>query len=95
MSGREHEVLGGLACSDGGEERSGLERTDGRLQALSRPRWSATSLRRVAGPPGGYAIQGLGSTLVEAIEGSVSNVIGLPVGLLVELAPGAVRGRCL
>ncbi len=30
----------------------------------------------------------LGSTLVERVEGSVSNVVGLPVGLLFELAPG-------
>jgi septum formation protein len=39
------------------------------------------------GRSGGYAIQTLGSTLVERIEGSVSNVVGLPVGLLLELAP--------
>ena len=39
------------------------------------------------GRSGGYAIQTLGSTLVERIEGSVSNVVGLPVGLLAELAP--------
>jgi predicted house-cleaning NTP pyrophosphatase (Maf/HAM1 superfamily) len=26
--------------------------------------------------------------LVERLEGSVSNVVGLPVGLLAELAPG-------
>ena len=37
--------------------------------------------------PGGYAIQTLGSSLVERLEGSVSNVVGLPVGLLAELAP--------
>ena len=36
---------------------------------------------------GGYAIQGLGSTLVAAVEGDIANVIGLPVGLLLELAP--------
>jgi len=39
------------------------------------------------GRSGGYAIQTLGSTLVERVEGSVSNVVGLPVGLLIELAP--------
>ena len=41
--------------------------------------------------PGGYAIQTLGSTLVERLEGSVSNVVGLPVGLLAELAPELLR----
>ena len=36
---------------------------------------------------GAYAIQGLGSTLAERVEGDLSNVIGLPVALLFELAP--------
>ena len=45
------------------------------------------------GRSGGYAIQTLGSTLVERVEGSVSNVVGLPVGLLIELAPGALRAQ--
>ena len=39
------------------------------------------------GRSGGYAIQTLGSTLVERVEGSVSNVVGLPIGLLADLAP--------
>jgi nucleoside triphosphate pyrophosphatase len=88
MSGRLHEVLSGLVVLVGDEERSGLERTSVVFRELS----EAEKERYVRfgewrGRSGGYAIQTLGSTLVERIEGSVSNVVGLPVGLLLELAP--------
>jgi len=89
MSGRAHTVMSGLVVLADGEERSGLERTTVVFKALS----DAEKERYVAfgewqGRSGGYAIQTLGSTLVERVEGSVSNVVGLPVGLLLELAPG-------
>jgi septum formation protein len=88
MSGRAHEVLSGLVVLDGGEERSGLERTTVVFKDLA----EAEKERYVRfgewrGRSGGYAVQTLGSTLVERLEGSVSNVVGLPVGLLAELAP--------
>ena len=37
------------------------------------------------GRAGGYAIQGLGAGLVEAIDGDYLNVVGLPAALLVRL----------
>ena len=88
MSGRAHEVLSGLVILDGEQEQSGLERTTVVFKQLS----EAEKERYVAfgeweGRSGGYAIQTLGSTLVERLEGSVSNVVGLPVGLLIDLAP--------
>ncbi|HEX3173157.1 MAG TPA: Maf family protein [Solirubrobacterales bacterium] len=88
MSGRPHEVLSGLVVLAGGEERSGLEKTTVVFRELD----DAAKERYVRfgewrGRSGGYAIQTLGSTLVERLEGSVSNVVGLPVGLLFELAP--------
>ena len=88
MSGREHVVMSGLVVLADGEERSGLERTTVVFKELS----EAEKERYVAfgeweGRSGGYAIQTLGSTLVERVQGSVSNVVGLPVGLLFELAP--------
>ncbi len=88
MSGRAHEVLSGLVVLDGGEERSGLERTTvvfRELDEAAKERYVRFGEWR--GRSGGYAIQTLGSTLVERLEGSVSNVVGLPVGLLAELAP--------
>jgi len=88
MSGRSHQVLSGLVILDGESERSGIERTTVVFKQLTEEEmdryvrfgeWRERS--------GGYAIQTLGSTLVERIEGSVSNVVGLPVGLLAQLAP--------
>lgn len=88
MSGRAHMVLSGLVVLVDGEERAGLDRTTVVFRQLS----EAEKERYVAfgewkGRSGGYAIQTLGSTLVERVEGSVSNVVGLPVGLLFDLTP--------
>ncbi len=88
MSGRAHEVLSGLVVLEEGEERSGLERTTvvfKQLDEAEKERYVAFGEWR--GRSGGYAIQTLGSILVDRVEGSVSNVVGLPVGLLAELAP--------
>jgi septum formation protein len=88
MSGRAHQVLSGLVILDGEEERSGLERTTVVFRDLSEAdKERYVNFGEWRGRSGGYAIQTLGSTLVERIEGSVSNVVGLPVGLLLELAP--------
>jgi septum formation protein len=89
MSARAHTVMSGLVViDDGGEEHADLERSSVVFKHLT----DAEKQRYVdfgewEGRSGGYAIQTLGSTLVERLEGSVSNVVGLPVGLLVELAP--------
>lgn len=88
MSGRPHQVLSGLVVLVDGAERSGLERTTVVFKELSEDEKERyVRFGEWRGRSGGYAIQTLGSTLVERIEGSVSNVVGLPVGLLAELAP--------
>ena len=88
MSGRAHTVISGLVVLADGEERSGLERTTVVFKQLSEAEVERyVRFGEWRGRSGGYAIQTLGSTLVERIEGSVSNVVGLPVGLLLELAP--------
>ena len=94
MSGRSHEVLSGLVVLADGDERSGMERTTvvfDDLDEATRDRYVRFGEWR--GRSGGYAIQTLGSTLVARIEGSVSNVVGLPVGLLFELAPELFESR--
>ncbi len=94
MSGRGHTVMSGLVVLADGEERSGLERSEVVFKDIP----DAEKQRYVdfgewEGRSGGYAIQTLGSTLVERLEGSVSNVVGLPVGLLAELAPALFERR--
>jgi septum formation protein len=88
MSGRAHVVLSGLVVLLDGEERSGLERTTVVFKELSgEEKARYVDFGEWEGRSGGYAIQTLGSTLAERLEGSVSNVVGLPVGLLIDLAP--------
>jgi len=95
LSGRSHEVLSGLVLlgPEPDQAREGVARSLVTFASLSD---EVTELYIASGEwrerAGGYAIQGLGSTLVERVEGSVSNVVGLPVGLLFELAPELLRG---
>jgi septum formation protein len=92
MSGRAHTVMSGLVVVDGGEVRSGVEKTNVVFKRLSeREKYRYVAFGEWDGRSGGYAIQTLGSSLVERLEGSVSNVVGLPVGLLAELAPALFR----
>ena len=80
--------MSGLVVVVDGEERSGVEKTQvvfKRLSEAEKDRY--VRFGEWKGRSGGYAIQTLGSSLVERLEGSVSNVVGLPVGLLAELAP--------
>jgi septum formation protein len=92
MSGRAHTVMSGLVVVADDQERVGVEKTTVVFKELAE-----AEIERYAafgeweGRSGGYAIQTLGSSLVERLEGSVSNVVGLPVGLLAELAPQLFR----
>jgi septum formation protein len=90
LSGRTHEVLSGLALigPEPGQLREGVERSEVTFAELSDAdvdRYIASGEWRERA--GGYAIQGLGSTLVARLDGDLSNVIGLPLRLLLELAP--------
>jgi septum formation protein len=94
LAGRTHTVLSGVvmygAPLPGSErvERSGVARSEVTFRELD----EATLETYVASGEwrdraGAYAIQGLGSVLVERVQGDFSNVVGLPVRLLLELAP--------
>jgi septum formation protein len=89
LSGRSHEVLSGLVLlgPETDRIREGVARTVVTFRTLDAALGRYLSSGEWRERAGGYAIQGLGSTLAERIEGDLTNVIGLPLALLLELAP--------
>lgn len=89
LAGREHRVLGGVAIArDGAVVAAGVACTEVMFRALEPAtlEWYVQT-GEWRGRAGGYAIQGRGAALVRSISGDYSNVVGLPVALLLELAP--------
>jgi len=103
LAGREHEVLSGVcligprAAGIPGEplrERSGVSRSLVSFRGLDEATISTyLESEEWRGRAGGYAIQGLGSLLVERVEGDFSNVVGLPIRVLLELDPSLTSQR--
>jgi septum formation protein len=92
LAGRAHEVMSGIALRDGKDERSDVAVTTVRFRSLDQAEldwYLATEEWRDRA--GGYAIQGKGAALVEAIDGDYWNVVGLPVPALLNLAPDLLR----
>jgi septum formation protein len=86
LSGRTHEVVSGLCLRTIGWEELHEETTLVTFRSLA-PRDLAhyISAGEWEGRAGAYAIQGLGASLVERIDGDFLNVVGLPGSLLVRL----------
>lgn len=93
LSGRWHLVLTGIAIARGGAVV---------MSDVAATRVEFASIRSdeidwyvATGEPmdkaGAYAIQGLASRFVTAIQGSYSNVVGLPVSLVYAMLERAVR----
>jgi septum formation protein len=86
LSGRTHEVVSGLCLRTPAWEEL--------HNATTRVTFRALTARDLAhylasgewqGRAGAYAIQGLGASLIDGIEGDYLNVVGLPGALLVRL----------
>ncbi len=98
LSARAHEVLSGVVLLGSAietripVERSGIARTEVTFHALTE---ETIELYLASGEwrdrAGGYAIQGLGSILIAGLQGDFSNVVGLPIALLLQLAPDLRR----
>ncbi|MEI8105274.1 MAG: Maf family protein [Actinomycetes bacterium] len=86
LSGRTHEVVSGLCLRGADWEELHSETTAVTFRTLAPhdiERYLA--IGEWEGRAGAYAIQGLGGSLVERIEGDYLNVVGLPAALLVRL----------
>jgi nucleoside triphosphate pyrophosphatase len=92
LSGREHDVWSGIALKRDGEETTAAACTRVRFRTVDEAllRWYLDS-GEWQGRAGGYAIQGRGAALVEAVDGDFWNVVGLPVAELLRLAPDLLR----
>jgi septum formation protein len=86
LSGRAHDVVSGLCLRTPAWEELHEATTVVTFRELT-PRDLAgyVASREWHGRAGGYAIQGLGASLVERVDGDFLNVVGRPGSLLVRL----------
>lgn len=87
LSGRRHDVVTGVCLLAGRRAAVGLERTSVALVPLSpaQVEWYVGT-REPLDKAGAYHVDGLGALFIRGVDGSPSNVAGLPVGLLYRLA---------
>jgi septum formation protein len=86
LGGTTHEVVSGLVVLTPGWEEVHREVTLVTFRPLdARDLAHYLASGEWEGRAGGYAIQGLGASLVERIEGDYLNVVGLPAARLVRL----------
>jgi septum formation protein len=88
LEGRQHQVITGFCVYDLKKSKEGIQavRTGVQFKSMTK-----TEIERYIGvgessdKAGAYAIQGVGSYLVERIDGSYTNVVGLPLCQVVEM----------
>jgi septum formation protein len=86
LAGKTHAVVSGLCLRTIAWEELHEETTLVTFRALTpRELGRYVASHEWEGRAGGYAIQGLGGSLVERIEGDFLNVVGLPGSLLVRV----------
>ncbi|MFP5213324.1 MAG: Maf family protein [Acidobacteriota bacterium] len=87
LAGRSHEVMSAVALArlDRGFTRVECVRTEVRFKPLSEKEIRAyVHTGEPMDKAGAYGIQGLGAFLVEAVSGSYTNVVGLPLSETLE-----------
>jgi len=97
LSGKRHRVITGFCILEPGGKKSHLEAVATRVDVKELSELAIEAYietREPFGKAGAYAIQGIGAFMVEGIEGSYTNIVGLPVCEVVRalLACGALQG---
>lgn len=86
ISGRKHDVFSGVCVRTKNEKYSIVVRTQVEFQSLTtHDMESYWATGEPVGKAGGYAIQGIAARYIPAIQGSYSNVVGLPLYETVQL----------
>jgi len=91
LRGRMHIILTGLAVIDAGTGRREVSVVETKVWILPLTDdeiKNYISTGEPMGKAGGYAIQGAGGALVERVEGSFENVVGLPIARLRSMLKG-------
>ncbi len=88
LSGREHTVITGFCIFDMLKNKEGIQAVVSKvkMKRMTRPEVDKyLSVGESLDKAGAYAIQGVGAYLIEYIQGSYSNVVGLPLCQLMEM----------
>ncbi len=88
LSGREHQVITGFSLFDLRRNKEGLQAvsTSVRFKRLTRAEVDRyISSGESMDKAGAYAVQGIGAYMVEQINGSYTNVVGLPLCQVIEM----------
>jgi septum formation protein len=94
LSGRTHQVVSGLCLRTAAWEELHLETTSVTFRELTeRDVDGYLASGEWQGRAGAYAIQGLGASLVERIDGDYLNVVGLPASVLVRVLAARFPGE--
>ncbi len=90
LSGRAHRVYTGISLIAGGRQITKSVMTRVQVARLSDPDLAAyLNSGEWQGKAGGYAIQGLAATYIRGLNGSYSNVVGLPLHETANLLKGS------
>jgi septum formation protein len=91
LSDREHDVLTAVVLAHGGRLAEHLERTRVRFAPMTAADidWYVAS-GEADGKAGAYAIQGKAARFIPRIEGSYSNVVGLPIAAVHRMLAAAL-----